>query len=344
MTQGLGGTSCRTVTRARRSVPLVRVSLLALLNAGVAFAAVSPGSWKPERAVEVVVQNAPGGGADRIVRIMSNIMQERRLIEVPLNVVNKPGGGGSIAFNYLNQHAGDGHYVILAGKTLFTNNILGRGPSYSEFTPVAHLFSEYISVVVKPDSPIKSGKELIERLRKDPAALSFGVATTLGNPNHMGAAAPMKAAGLDPRRMRAVVFTSGGNATTAMLGGHIDAVPITAAFAASMLRQGQVRVLAVTAPTRLTGVLADVPTWRELGFDAVVSNWRAIVGPKGMTPAQVAYWDQTLRRTVESDDWKKELEANFWVNDYMGPAETRKLMDRENVDVRTLLVDVGLAK
>jgi hypothetical protein len=141
-----------------------------------------------------------------------------------------------------------------------------------------------------------------------------------------------------------VIFPSGGAATTAMLGGHIDVVPITAAFAASMLRQGQVRLLAVAAPSRMPGVLAEVPTWREQGFDAVVSNWRAIIGPKGMPEAQIAYWEESLRRLVESEEWKKELETNFWTTEYLRGAETRKFLERDNAELRAFLVELGLAK
>ena len=301
-------------------------------------------AWKPEKATEMVVINAPGGGSDRIARMMSTVMREKNIIGVPLNVVNKPGGGGNIAYTYLSQRPADGHYLSLGGKSMLTGHIAGRGLNYTEFTTVAHLFGEYISVVVRPESPIKGGRELIERLKKDPGALSFGIATSLGNPNHQGIAAALKFAGVDIRKTRNVIFQSGGEATTALLGGHVDAVPITAAFAASMARSGQVRVIAVTSPQRLPGVLSDVPTWREQGFDAVVSNWRNVIGPKGMSDAQVTFWEEALRRMTESEEWKKELEVNFWSSEFMRSAEARKVMDRDYAVLRTFMIELGLAK
>jgi putative tricarboxylic transport membrane protein len=111
-----------------------------------------------------------------------------------------------------------------------------------------------------------------------------------------------------------------------------------------MAKQGQVRVIAVTAPSRLPGVLANVPTWREQGFDAIVTNWRMMIGPRGMSEAQIAYWDEALRRLVDSDEWKKELEANAWRSDYMRSPDARKFVERENVELRAFLVDLGLAK
>ena len=315
-------------------------ALFAVLTAGNATAQ----AWKPEKAVEMVVINAPGGGSDRIARMMSTVMREKKLIDMPLNVVNKPGGGGNVAYTYLSQRPADGHYLSVGGKSILTSHIAGRGLNYTEFTTVAHLFGEYISVVVKPDSPIKSGRELIERLKKDPSSLSFGIATSLGNPNHQGIAAAMKAAGIDIRKTRNVIFQSGGEATTALLGGHVDAVPISAAFAASMARSGQVRVIAVTSSQRLPGVLSGVPTWREQGFDAVVSNWRNVIGPKGMSDAQVTFWEEALRRMTEADEWKKELEANFWSSEFMRGAESRKAMERDYALLRTFLIELGLAK
>ena len=301
-------------------------------------------AWKPERPVELIAMNAPGGGSDRTLRIMSKIMQQTQLIPVAVNVVNKPGGGGTVAYNYLNTHPGDAHYLQLASKSLLTNHIAGNGPSYTDFTPIAFLFGEYISVTVKPDSPLKSGRDIIERLKKDPGALTFGIATSLGNPNHQAIATPLREAGIDIKKLKTVIFPSGGAASTAMMGGHVDVVPITAAFAAQMARQGQVRVLAVTSPSRLPDVLANVPTWRDQGYDVVVSNWRSMVGPRGMAEAQVTYWEQAFRRFVESDEWKKELETNFWASEYMRSAEMRKYLDQDNAQVRSFLVELGLAK
>lgn len=306
--------------------------------------AVAAQGWKPDKAVEIVATNAPGGGADRIIRIMVNVMQERKDFGVPISIVNKPGAGGALAYTYVNQRPADGHYVVLGAKSLLSNNLIGKGPSYTELTPVAHLFDEYVSVTVKPDSPIKSARDLVALLKKDPTALSFGVTSSIGSPNHQGVAAPLKDAGADVRKMRIVIFNSGGAASTAMFGGHVDVVPITAAFAASMARQGQVRVLAVAAPQRLPGVLADVPTWRELGYDVVVSNWRSVMGAKGMTTAQVAFWENALKRFTESDEWKKELEANFWVGDFKNSAETRKFLDRDNAQLKAFLTEIGLVK
>lgn len=300
--------------------------------------------WKPVNAVELIALNAPGGGSDRILRLMQKIIQDQPGMTAPVNVVNKPGGGGNIAYSYLNQHPGNGHYLALASKSLLTNNIVGRGPSYTTLTTVAHLFNEYIAVTVTPDSPIKTGKDLVERLKKDPQAVSFGIATSIGSPNHQGVAVALNRDGIDVKKLRAVIFASGGAATTALFGGHIDVVPISVAFATSLLRNGQVRILAIAAPQRLPGDLAGVPTWREQGYDAVVSQWRGFVGPKDMTASQIAYWERAFRHLLDSPEWKKELDTNFWQADFRDSAGFRKVLDEDNAELTRFLDDIGLVK
>ena len=300
-------------------------------------------AWKPTRPVELVAINAPGGGSDRILRLMVKVFQEQKAMDVPVNPVNKPGGGGAVAYAYVSQQV-DGHFLVLANRSMLTNNIVGRGPSYTEFTPVANLFNEYISVTVKPDSPIKSGTDLIERLKRDVTSVSLGIAASIGNPNHQGVAVALSRAGIDIKKTRNVIFPSGGAATTAVMGGHVDVAPVTASFAASLARNGQVRVLAVAAPRRLGGILAEVPTWRELGYDAVVPNWRTFLGPRKMTAAQVAYWEGAFKRLSESDEWRKELADNFWTNDFLPGAEARKQLDRDDTLLRVFLRELALAK
>lgn len=300
--------------------------------------------WKPDKAVEIIATNAPGGGSDRIGRIMIKILQDGRYVPTPIHLVNKPGGGSSVAYNYINQYPGSGNFLVMGSRSLLTNQISGHGPSYTEFTPVARLFDEYIAVTVKPVSPIKSGKDLISFMKRDPSAMSFGIATSVGAPNHAGVAAAFKAVGIDLKKMKNVIFPSGGAASTALLGGHIDVVPISVAFAASLLRNKQVRIIAVTAPARLPGILKDVPTWKEQGADAVVTQWRILIGPKGMTPGQVGYWENVMRRMIEAADWKKEIEENFWTSNFQSGAESRKFLARDHEDAKAFLTELGLAK
>ena len=325
-------------------LPLFRaLSCVAVtLASGTTSFAADP-AWKPVKPVELVAINASGGGSDNILRLMTKVFQEQKAMDVPMNVVNKPGGGGAMAYAYVAQQA-DPHHLVLANKSMLTNNIVGRGPSFLEYTQVVNLFAEFISVVVKPDSPIKGGTDIVERLKKDVSSVSLGIATSIGNPNHQGLAVALHLGGVDIKKTRNVIFPSGGAATTAVMGGHVDVAPVTAALAASLARNNQVRVVAVAAPQRLGGVLANVPTWREQGYDAVVSNSRTFLGAKNMTPAQLAYWERVFKRLTDSAEWKKTLEENFWTNEYLPGAEARKQMERDDVQLRAFLKELALTK
>lgn len=302
-------------------------------------------AWQPDRNVEIVINTAPGSGQDVTGRLIQSILQERKLVTAPITINNKPGGGGIIAYTHLQSQSGNGHFISIASKSLLTNHISGRAPlTYSNLTPLAILFDEYITVAVKADSPIKSGRELIDRLKRDPGALSFGVATSLGNPNHQGIAMALKVSGIDLRKTRTPVFQSGGQALTALLGGHVDAVPGSVGLMRKHLEAGSIRVIAIAAPQRLGGIFANVPTWREQGADAIVSNWRGLIGPPGMTASQIVYWDNVIKQLTQTEAWKKELADNNWDNEYRNAAETKKYMDADYAELKAFLTELELVK
>lgn len=327
--------------KATRNIGVVLAGLTLAFSAATAQAQ----AWQPDKLVEMVINTAPGSGQDVTGRLLQGIMQERKLVTAPVNVRNMPGGGGIIAYTHLQSQAGNGHFISIASKSLLTNHISGRAPlTYSHLTPLAILFDEYIALAVKADSPIKSGRELIDRLKKDPGALSFGVATSLGNPNHQGMAMALKVSGIDLRKTKTPVFQSGGQAITALLGGHVDAVPGSVGLMRRHLEAGTIRLVAIAAPQRLGGIFASVPTWKEQGADAVVSNWRGLIGPPGMTAAQIAYWDNVMKQLTQTDAWKKELADNNWDNEYRNAAETRKYMDADYAELKAFLTELELTK
>lgn len=299
--------------------------------------------WKPEQAVELVLGTAPGSGPDRSARLMQKIFQDGKYFSVPVVVANKPGAGGAVSGAYVHRAEGNGHYVLMAGKGLITSDVMGRLTfSYAELTPLTHLMDEYIGIAVKADSTIKSGRDLLDRLQKDPAAHSVGVATSLGNANHQAVAAALKASGIDPRKARNVIFNSGALAMTALLGGHVDIVPVSLGVLVPELQAGRIRVLAVSAPRRVPGLFGQVPTWREHGADAVVSVWRGAFGAKGLSPAQVAYWESVFQRLIASAEWQGYVESVYAVSEFMTSAKTREFSERDYTAEKAFLTDLGL--
>ena len=302
-------------------------------------------TWQPDKPIEIVVPTTPGGGIDRTARLLQKIIQESGLSPVPVTVTNKPGGGGAVSLVYLNQHAGDAHFVAINSPNLIANDLNGRGAvKYRDVTPLANLFSEYTVVAVRAESPLKSGRDFVEALRKDPQSLAVSTPTTLGSVNHLSFALVAKAAGVDPRKLKAVVLGSGGDAVTALLGGHIAAHTGTPSSVVRMVQGGKVRALAILAPKRIGGPYADTPTWTELGYKAVMDTWRGVIGPKGMTAAQIAWWDGVLAKVVASPLWKEALEQNTWEANYLNSAQTRKQFDAEHAEYRAILGELGMLK
>lgn len=318
--------------------------LAAAIGAGT-FAVVLPAfaqEWKPGRNVDIVVASGAGGSSDRSARVVQRLLQANPAFP-SVSVTNRPGGGGTVAWTFLTQHPGDAHYIATFSATMLTNQILGIGKlGYKDFTPLSILLREYVIVTVNADSPIASARTLVERLRKDPTSVSFAFASSPGNHNHVLIGMIMKAAGADPKKAKVVIQKSGGAGATAMLGGHVDVLVGAPANVLPHLQAGKARAIGIGAPQRQPNALANVPTFREQGIDAVFFSWRGFVGPKDLTPAQTAFWDDAFGKAVQAEEWKKDLEKNAWAEDFMGHAETRKHLDSEHQILTKMLADLGV--
>jgi len=301
--------------------------------------------WKPERNVEIVVPSAPGGSNDKTARSVERIIHDKRLMAATLTVVNKPGGGNAMTMNYLNQHSGDGHYVMVGTPTILSNHIIGASPlNYTDFTPIASLFNEYIVFAVKSDAPMKSGRDLIERLKKDPKSVSIGFATALGSHNHIAAGLLAKAIGGDVRGLKVVAFKGSSEAIGALLGGHIDLVTTAAGNVADQVEAGKLRIVGVAASQRLTGPYAAVPTWKEQGVNVVFGGWRSIMGPKGMSAPQTAYWEKIMQQVVAAPEWKADLERNYLSDDFATGDRFKAELKEDYASMKSVLAELGLAK
>jgi putative tricarboxylic transport membrane protein len=317
----------------------------AVLLVSGAPAMAASGPWKPEKSIEIVAPSGPGGTTDRTARVVARILTQYKLLDVPVNVVNKPGGSGTIGLNYINQHPADPHYIIIATTGSISNHILGLIPyNHTGFTPLAMLFDEYLAVVTRSDSKLASGRDLIDRLRKDPQSASIGVSTSIGGANHTTLMVALRAGGVDLKRIKTVIFQGGAESTTALLGGHVDAINTAPGNIVAHVKTGKLRPLAVSSPQRLGGTFSVVPTWKEQGVNAVSSSWRGLMGPRGMTSEQVAYWDRVFAALVKTDEWKKDLQDNFWDEGYANALNTRKRLDEEYAEYKAILTELGAAK
>ena len=321
-----------------------------LSGAVAAFALVLSASaagqgWKPERNVELIVPATAGGSLDTVGRTVQRLWDELKLVSTTSIVANRAGGGHAVAYSFLNQHRGDPHYLSITSSTLHTSHINGRIPlSYRDFTPLSILLTEYIAFAVRSDSPLKSGRDLIEALRKSPGALSLALSSATGGTHHLSFGLPLQSAQVDMKPIKWVAFNSTGEGVTALLGGHVDVLSGGTVQIAPHVQSGKMRVLAVSSAKRLSGPLSTAPTWPELGHKGVMENWRGVIGTRGLSPEQIAFWESVFKKTVESEQFAKIAEKNQWESGYRNAADTRKFMESEYDELKSVMSFLGLAK
>jgi putative tricarboxylic transport membrane protein len=313
----------------------------ACVAALIASSAAHAQTWKPDRTVEVVVFAAPGGGNDKAARYMHKIWQEAKLVDAI--VANRVGGGGSVAYTYVSQKAGDGNTIAIAQAGLLTNHITGRSPlnPLTDVTILPYIGAEAVALAVRADSPYKSLKDFVAQLRKDPASLAISVGSTRGAVNHFTIALLAKAAGVDPKQLKILVFGGGAESVTNLLGGHIDAMVQAANNAIPHHQAGKMRILGISMPKR-SAVVPDVPTFRDQGFDVLMEGWYAFVGPKSLTAAQVAYWDETFQKTTNHPEWKKFIDTGGWEWGYKNSRDTAASLRKEYDEAKGLLSELGM--
>ena len=337
-----GGSGVAPQQALSRSI--FRRAIAALASVAIASGAVAQ-SWKPTQPVEIIIGSAAGSSPDTMARAIQRIWQEKKLVDSPVNVVNRVGGGNTIAWNFLSQRAGDGHYLMVSNINLSSGHLTGTTKwSFRDFSSLGILFHEYVALSVLADSSIKDGSDLLARLKKDPTAASLGVSSVAGGANHIAAGVVFRTQGIDVRKVRTVVFDSAGKVMTALLGGHIDVAATSITAAVRQLQGGKVRVLGISGGRRLGGDMARVPTWREQGADVEFSNYRGFIGPPNMTAAQIAYWEGVLAGLDRDESWQSYIEQNQLDRRLLNGREARKYMEDLDGPIKAVLGELGLVK
>lgn len=325
-----------------------RTAALGALLAGLFVGApgqAAEGGWKPVDPIEIVVSQGPGGTTDLLARLMQRIMRDEGLSQVAVNVVNKTGGGGGVGLNYLSQRPSDGHSISVGNATMLSTHIVGRSPlTYTDFAPIATLNQEHVAFAVHPTSPLKTGKDLIDRLTQDSASVSIAIGAAVGNQNHIAIALVAKSVGVDARKLKTVIFRSGAETMTQILGGHVDVGMTSSGQFVKHVQAGTLRLIAIAAPQRLEGELAGIPTWREQGVDSVAGLWYAVFGPRNMPAAAVQYWERTVATIVKNEEWRKFVKDRQMLPVYRDSAETARFFKADYERLKGILGELGLAK
>lgn len=300
-------------------------------------------AWRPQTTVELIVGTPPGGGQDRPARAMIDVLQSSGLVQVPMQVINIPGKGGGNAWDAVYRRARDPHVLSVSSAPLITNRILGvTDYDHADLTPIATLYTEYLAFIVPARSPLRTGADLLRALEKDPGALEAAIATAVGTTNHIALGRLVQHLGGDPKRLALRVFESALHAVADVADGHAAAGVVSAVSAVKALEAGTLRALAVSAPARMSGAYAGVPTWTEQAVPCSLGQWRGIVGAPGIGGGEIAYWEEVLCEAAASPAWLAGLDEQHWTNTWKGSADTRAFLDAERAHLSGMLSELGL--
>lgn len=296
---------------------------------------------------ECIAPAKPGGGFDLTCKLVQSAMAESKLIADPMRVTYMPGGIGAVAYNAVVAQRPDSANTIIAfsGGSLL-NLAQGKFGRYNENDVrwLAAIGSDYGAVVVAENSPYKTLKDVLAAAKADPTKVVFGAGGTVGSQDWMKAALIARAAGVNPKSMRFVAFEGGGEAMTALQGGHIHVFSGDAAETHQQIKAGsKVRILAVMANKRLPGDLAGIPTAKEQGADAVWPIVRGFyVGPK-VSDADFKVWSDTFSKMMAAPAYDK-LRADRGLYQFsMVGAEVDTYVKKQVAEYRSLAQEFGLA-
>jgi putative tricarboxylic transport membrane protein len=292
--------------------------------------------------VEFVVPYSAGGGSDLYARISADIIQKNKWAEVPLMVVNKPGGAGAVGDAYTVTKKGNNEVITTYVSGQVTSYLMNNTPvKFKNLTPIANLAMDEYTIGTLSSSPYKTIEELIAAAGKAPGTITIG-GSGKGTEDELVTGLLSKYANV---KFEYVSFNSSAEVMGALLGKHLDAGIFNPNECLSQQQAGQVTVLAAFGPERIS-MFPDVKTFTELGYkDVVFQQFRGIFGPPEMSAEALAYWTDTFKKVTESDQWKTEyLNKNGLTSKYMIGEEYTKFLESEEAKYQAILKDIGAVK
>ena len=257
---------------------------------------------------ECIAPAKPGGGFDLTCKLAQNGLKTTDTLKAPMRVTYMPGGVGAVAYNKIVANDPANNDAIIAFSTGSLLNIAqGKFGKYNEKDVrwLAVVGTDYGMVAVNAESPYKNLQDLIDALKKNPEAVSFGAGGSVGGQDWLQTAMLAKAAGIDPKKMTYVALEGGGEAVTAVLGNHIQVVSAGAAEIVPHMKAGKLRVLAVFSADRLPGELAVVPTAKEQGYNI---EWPVIrgyyMGPK-VSDEAYNWWKSAFEKMAKDPKFEQ---------------------------------------
>ena len=290
--------------------------------------------------VKMMIPANPGGGWDGTGRAFGKAMLDAKVVDT-IQYDNKGGAAGVIGLaQFVNASKGDPNALIMMGAVMLGGIITGKPEvSLDKATPIARLTSEYNVFVVPAASPIKTMKEVVEQMQKDPGSVKWGGGSR-GTTEHICASMLATKVGVDPKKVNYVAFRGGGEATAAILGGNVTVGGGGYSEMAEYIAAGKMRPIGVTSEKRLPGI--NVPTMKEMGYDVVLGNWRGLYGAPGITPEQRAALTEMVIKTTKSASWTESMQKNGWTPALLTGKAFDDFVDSEFSSLRGIMHLAGM--
>ena len=289
--------------------------------------------------LKMMIPANPGGGWDSTGRALGKALQESGVSSVQYD--NKGGAAGAIGLaQFVNASKGDGNALMVMGAVMLGGIITGKPPvNLSQATPIARLTSEYNVFVLPESSPLKTMKDVVEQMKKDPGSVKWGGGSR-GSTEHIAAAMIAREVGVDASKINYVPFRGGGEATAAILGGNVTVGGSGYSEFQQYIESGKMRAIGVTSGARLKGV--NVPTLKEQGINVELGNWRGVYGAPGITPEQRKALTDMVLKALKTKSWAESMEKNGWTPAVMTGKEFEDFVDREFASLRATMVKAGM--
>jgi putative tricarboxylic transport membrane protein len=316
-----------------------------VIRAGLAGAALAPmlaALAFAQMDLKLMAPAAPGGGWDQTARSIQQALTAEKLAR-SVQVTNVPGAGGTVGIaQFVNGAKGDGNQLMVSGFVMVGAILTNKSPvGLDQVTPIARLTEETQVIVVPANSPIKNAKDLADAVKKDVSKVTWAGGSA-GGIDHIMAALFAGAAGADASKVNYIPFSGGGESLAAILGGKVTAGISGYGEYEGQIKSGKLRAIGVTSPQRLPGV--DVPTFKEQGIDLVITNWRCVFAPPGISAEQKKNLSDVIGKMAKSAAWKDILKQKGWDDAYLADDAFAKFLKDEQARVNAVLKSVGLVK
>jgi putative tricarboxylic transport membrane protein len=308
--------------------------------AAVAVAGSFPLIARAGTSIKMMIPANPGGGWDMTGRALGAAIMDAKAADT-VQYDNKGGAAGVIGLaQFVNASKGDPNAIMMTGAVMLGGIITGKPQiSLDAATPIARITSEYNVFVVPKDSPLKTMKDVVAQMQKDPGSVKWGGGSR-GSTEHICASMLASKVGVDPKKVNYVAFRGGGEAVAAILGGNVTIGGGGMSEMSEYIKAGKMRPIGVTSEKRFAG--DSTPTLKEQGYDIVLGNWRGVYGAPGITAAQRAVLTEIVVKATKSKSWAESLAKNDWTPALLTGKAFDEFVDSEFASLRGTMHLAGM--